>query len=60
MVPWKNNPRNNGAGKMVPGKFYFTYKNITVIFASKYRRILLTENGFVLEFRIFIDYVKLT
>ena len=41
--------------------FYVTHENITVIFASKYRRVLLIENaGFVVEFWVFIDYVTVT
>ena len=47
-------------GKMVFYQFYSTHKNVIVIFASKFRRILLIENGFVVEFWVFIDYVILT
>ena len=34
---------------MVFQKFYSAHKNVTVIFLSKYRRIRLIENGFVVR-----------
>ena len=67
-VPGKKIPGQKISSKMVPGKmvpgkmvfknFYSTHKN--VIFASKYRQVLLIQNGFVVEFWVFIDYVTLT
>ena len=58
--PRKNGPWKNGPRKMVFQKFYSTHKNVSVIFASKYRRILLIKNKFVVEFWVVIDYVTLT
>ena len=55
-----SNPGKKIPGKMVFKKFYWTHKNVTAIFASKHRRISLSENGFIVEFRVFIDYVTLT
>ena len=59
-IPEKKSPKKLPPGKMVFQKFYSTHKNVTVIFACKYRRILLSENEFVVEFWVFIDYVTLT
>ena len=55
--PRKKVPQKNGPWKLEFKNFYLTHKNVTVIFASKYRRILLIEN---VEFWVFIDYVILT
>ena len=70
MVPWKKGPQKIDPGKKIPGKkvpgkmvfykFDSAHKNVSIIFASKYRQILLIENGFVVEFWVFIDYVTLT
>ena len=60
MVPGKKIPRKMVPGKIVFYKFHSTHKNVIVIFAFKYRRILLIENGFVVEFWVFIDFVTLT
>ena len=60
MVPRKMVPRKMVSGKMVFYKFHSTHKNVTVIFVSKYRRLLFIENGFVVEFWVFIHYVTLT
>ena len=49
-VPGKKTPRKMVPGEMVFKKFYSTHKHVTVIFAFKYRRILLVENEFVVEF----------
>ena len=52
----KRSPEKKSSGKKIPGKkernkkFYSTHKNVTVIFASKYKRILLMEKGFIVEF----------
>ena len=58
-VRGKKIPRKMVPGEMVFKIFYLTHKNVTVIFASKYRRFLLIGNGFVVKFWVFIDYATL-
>ena len=54
IIPGKKIPR-----KMVPEKRYFRNfipnKKVTVVFAFKYRRILLVDNGSVGEFWVSIE-----